>query len=204
MTQIVLASHNLGKIQEFQQLLMPYPAISLIPQAQLAIGEIAETGLTFVENALLKARHAAQHAGSACLADDSGLVVAALNGAPGIYSARYAGPKADMAENRTKLLAELQAVPAAQRHAYFYCVLVYLRYANDPAPIICEGRWPGFIAEQMQGDQGFGYDPLFFLPSHNCTAAQLPPAEKNRLSHRGQAVTKLLEQLKQELGLSAQ
>ena len=154
-----------------------------------------ETGLTFVENAILKARNAALHSGLAAIADDSGIEVDALRGAPGIYSARYAGPGASDQANLEKLLDALKDVPQQQRSARFQCLMVYLRHAEDPTPIICQGTWEGLIAREPAGDNGFGYDPVFWVPSHGCTSAQLPPQEKNRLSHRGQALHKLLAAL---------
>ncbi|MFI3122750.1 MAG: RdgB/HAM1 family non-canonical purine NTP pyrophosphatase [Methylococcales bacterium] len=189
---LVLASGNVGKIKELQALL---PNYALIPQTQFNVSEIEETGTTFVENAILKARHAAKISKLPAIADDSGLVVAALNDAPGIYSARYAGQSATDAENITKLLHELDGVPLAQRHAYFFCVLVLMRHADDPCPIIAQGRWDGYILEQSQGHHGFGYDPIFGVSSHNCSAAELSFDIKNSLSHRGNALKKLQQEL---------
>ncbi len=189
---LVLASGNAGKIKELQALL---PNYALIPQTQFNVSEIEETGTTFVENAILKARHAAKISKLPAIADDSGLVVAALNDAPGIYSARYAGQSATDAENITKLLHELDGVPLAQRHAYFFCVLVLMRHADDPCPIIAQGRWDGYILEQSQGHHGFGYDPIFGVSSHNCSAAELSFDIKNSLSHRGNALKKLQQEL---------
>ena len=189
---LVLASGNAGKIKELQALL---PNYALIPQTQFNVSEIEETGTTFVENAILKARHAAKISKLPAIADDSGLVVAALNDAPGIYSARYAGQSATDAENITKLLHELDGVPLAQRHAYFFCVLVLMRHADDPCPIIAQGRWDGYILEQSQGHHGFGYDPIFGVSSHDCSAAELSFDIKNSLSHRGNALKKLQQEL---------
>jgi XTP/dITP diphosphohydrolase len=189
---LVLASGNAGKIKELQALLPDY---TLIPQTQFNVSEIEETGMTFVENAILKARHAARISNLPAIADDSGLVVAALNDAPGIYSARYAGQGATDAQNITKLLRELDGVPLTQRHAYFFCVLVLIRHADDPCPIIAQGRWDGYILKQPQGEHGFGYDPIFGIPTHHCSSAELSFEIKNSLSHRGKA----LMQLKQEL-----
>ena len=189
---LVLASGNAGKIKELQALL---PNYALIPQTQFNVSEIEETGTTFVENAILKARHAARISKLPAIADDSGLVVAALNDAPGIYSARYAGQSATDAENITKLLHELDGVPLAQRHAYFFCVLVLMRHADDPCPIIAQGRWDGYILEQSQGHHGFGYDPIFGVSSHDCSAAELSFDIKNSLSHRSKALKKLQQEL---------
>ena len=185
---LVLASGNAGKIKELQALL---PNYILIPQTQFDVPEIAETGTTFVENAILKARHAAKISKLPAIADDSGLVIAALNDAPAIYSARYAGENATDAENIEKVLRELDGVPLLHRHAYFFCVVVLLRHENDPCPIIAQGRWEGYILDYPQGENGFGYDPIFGVPSHHCSAAQLPFEIKNSLSHRAQALAKL-------------
>ena len=185
---LVLASGNAGKIKELQALL---PNYTLIPQTQFNVSEIAETGTTFVENAILKARHAAKISKLPAIADDSGLVIAALNDAPAIYSARYAGENATDAENIEKVLRELDGVPLLHRHAYFFCVLVLLRHENDPCPIITQGRWEGYILDYPQGENGFGYDPIFGVPSRHCSAAQLPFEIKNSLSHRAQALAKL-------------
>nr|WP_295440606.1 RdgB/HAM1 family non-canonical purine NTP pyrophosphatase [uncultured Thiodictyon sp.] len=187
---IVLASNNPGKVREFSQLLAD-ARIRVISQAETGAPEVAETGLTFVENAILKARHAAAHSGLAALADDSGIEVDALHGAPGIYSARYAGAGATDADNLKKLLHELDAVADGERTARYQCVLVYLRHPQDPTPLICQGTWEGLILRAPRGEQGFGYDPIFLVPTHGCTAAELDPAEKNRLSHRGQALRQL-------------
>ncbi len=188
---LVLASGNVGKIKELQALL---PNYALIPQTQFNVSDIEETGTTFVENAILKARHAARISNLPTIADDSGLVVAALNDSPGIYSARYAGQGATDAENITKILRELDGVPLAQRHAYFFCVLVLMRHADDPCPIIAQGRWDGYVLEQSQGNQGFGYDPIFGVSTHDCSAAELSFDTKNSLSHRGQALKKLQQE----------
>jgi XTP/dITP diphosphohydrolase len=192
---IVLASGNAGKVREFNQLLASLD-LEVVPQSRFNVPEIEETGLTFVENAILKARNAAQHTGLAALADDSGLEVDALHGAPGIYSARYAAPGASDAENLGKLLAMLDDVPEEKRTARFQCVLVYLRHALDPTPRICQGTWEGRILTAPRGANGFGYDPVFFVPTHNCSAAELPPEVKNSLSHRGQALHALLAALR--------
>lgn len=188
--RIVLATGNTGKLREFSAMLTDL-GLEFIRQSDLNVPDIPETGLTFVENALLKARNAAQHTGLAAMADDSGLVVDALGGAPGLYSARYAGEPSNDAANNAKLLQALQEIPQTQRSARFYCCIVYLRHANDPTPIIAEAAWEGTILTAAQGQNGFGYDPLFWVPSEQCSSAQLPPEVKNRLSHRGQALRRL-------------
>lgn len=190
--KIVLASSNAGKLREINQLLGGLQ-FEVVSQSRLHVPDADETGLTFVENAILKARNAAQHTGLPALADDSGLEVDALHGAPGIYSARYAGPKASDAENLEKLLAMIKDVPDEKRSARFQCVLVYLRHALDPTPLICQGTWEGRILMAARGANGFGYDPVFFVPTHACSAAELPAETKNVLSHRGQALQQLLE-----------
>jgi XTP/dITP diphosphohydrolase len=196
--KIVFASHNGGKIRELSALVQPFN-IEIIPQALLSVSEIPETGLTFVENALLKARHAALQTGLPAIADDSGLEVSALNGAPGIYSARFAGLKATAVDNNKKLLAALTNVPKAARAARYYCALVFLLHAEDPTPLICEGTWEGTILETPHGEQGFGYDPLFFDVNEQCSAAELPLAKKNQKSHRGQALRQLIAKLPEKL-----
>jgi XTP/dITP diphosphohydrolase len=188
---IVLASNNAGKVREFGALLAGLD-MDVVPQSQFNVPEIEETGLTFVENAILKARNAASHARRPAIADDSGLEVDALDGAPGIYSARYAGPGAGDTANLEKLLAMLEKVPEEQRSARFQCVLVYMRHALDPTPLICQGTWEGRILTSPRGRGGFGYDPVFFVPTHHCASAELPAEVKNALSHRGQALQKLL------------
>ena len=192
MKKLVLASNNAKKMNELNALLAPL-GFEVIPQGQLGIPEAEEPHCTFVENALAKARHASEHSGLPALADDSGLCVAALGGAPGVYSARYAGePKSD-ARNNAKLLADLAG--QSDRRAHFACVLVLVRAANDPQPIIAEGEWHGEILEAQRGAEGFGYDPLFYVPTHCQTAAELDAAIKNQLSHRGQAMQKLIARL---------
>ncbi|MBN2887224.1 MAG: RdgB/HAM1 family non-canonical purine NTP pyrophosphatase [Chromatiaceae bacterium] len=185
--RLVLASNNAGKVREIAQLLAG-TGLEVVPQGAFAVPEVEENGLTFVENAILKARAAARHSGCPALADDSGLEVDALKGAPGIRSARYAGPEASDAQNIARLLAALDGVPEAERSARFQCLLVYLRHADDPTPMICQGTWEGRILEAPRGTQGFGYDPVFFVPNQGCSAAELDPAIKNQLSHRGQAL----------------
>lgn len=197
--KIVLASNNQGKIRELNALLNTL-AIEVIPQAELGVNEIEETGVTFVENALLKARHAAQMTGLPAIADDSGLNVYALKGAPGIYSARYAGLPSNAQANINKLLAEMQSIPDDKRQAYFYCLLVFISHPNDPTPLICDGKWHGTILHEQKGGEGFGYDPIFFVPNENKTAAELPLAIKNKISHRGIALQQLLKQLPQKIG----
>ncbi len=191
---IVLASNNAGKVREFSALLAGLD-LEVVPQSQFGVAEVEETGLTFVENAILKARNAAQHAQRPAIADDSGLEVDALDGAPGIYSARYAGPGASDSANLEKVLGMLNGVPEAKRSARFQCVLVYLRHALDPTPLIVQGTWEGRILDAPRGRSGFGYDPVFFVPTHDCSAAELQPETKNALSHRGQALRRLLELL---------
>lgn len=191
---IVLASNNAGKVREINELLAEQ-AIKVVPQREFGVEEAEETGLTFVENAIIKARNAAQHSGHAAIADDSGLEVDALHGAPGIYSARYAGPGCDDGDNNRKLLEALQGVPEAERSARFQCVMVYMRHPEDPTPIICQGTWEGRILESPHGENGFGYDPVFWVPELSLSAAELSAAEKNARSHRGQALRRLLQGL---------
>jgi XTP/dITP diphosphohydrolase len=192
--KIVVATGNAGKLAEFSQLLGE--RFSLISQRDLQVEEAEENGLSFVENALIKARNAALQTGLPALADDSGLCVDALGGAPGIYSARYAGAGAKDADNNAKLLRDLADI--RQRKAHFHCALVFVRHPEDPAPIICEGRWRGEVVDTPQGTNGFGYDPHFFIPELNKCAAELPPEQKNRLSHRGLAVSQLVKRLPSE------
>ncbi|WP_420007676.1 RdgB/HAM1 family non-canonical purine NTP pyrophosphatase [Xanthomonas sacchari] len=193
--KLVLASSNAGKLEELHALLDDV-GVELIAQSTLGVSDADETGLTFVENALLKARHAARVTGLPALADDSGICVDALHGAPGLYSARYAGEHGNARANIDKLLDALRDVPDAQRGAHFYCVLVLLRHAEDPQPLLVEGRWRGRIAQARAGTGGHGYDPVFLDPDHGQTAAEMPLALKNRISHRALA----LQQLKQRLG----
>jgi XTP/dITP diphosphohydrolase len=187
---LVLASNNPGKVREINQLLLS-ARIKAVPQSDFAVPDVAETGLTFVENAILKARQAARYSDLPALADDSGLEVDALAGAPGIYSARYAGPGASDAANLQQLLADLEGVEESKRTARFQCVLVYLRHPADPTPLICQGTWEGSILTAPRGERGFGYDPIFWVPTHGCSSAELDPETKNRLSHRGQALRAL-------------
>jgi XTP/dITP diphosphohydrolase len=192
--RVVLATGNKGKVREFSELLAEREML-VVPQSDFAVPDVDETGLTFVENAIIKARNAAAHTGLPAIADDSGLEVDYLNGAPGIYSARYAGPDGDSSANNAKLLQALTGVPEQQRSARFQCLLVYLRHADDPTPIICQGTWEGRILETARGDAGFGYDPLFHVPGEGCSAAELPADRKNAISHRGQALRCLLAAL---------
>lgn len=188
--KVVLASGNAGKVVELQKALESFH-VTLIPQTQYGVESAEETGLTFIENAILKARHASKETGLPALADDSGLEVDALQGAPGIYSARYAGEDATDAQNNQKLLEMLDGIETEQRTARFHCVLVYVRHWQDPTPLICQASWDGVIKTELDGEGGFGYDPLFYIPNLNCTSAQLSKDEKNKISHRGQAIKKL-------------
>lgn len=189
---LVIATGNTGKLKEIQHILAPWQW-QVHSQKEFQVSDADETGLSFVENAIIKARHACAHTGMPALADDSGLEVDALQGAPGIYSARYSGVDATDARNNAQLLEALCDVPAAQRTARFQCVMVLMRHAADPTPLICQGTWEGRIVLASAGENGFGYDPLFWVESHNCTSAQLDSATKNRISHRGQALLKLAE-----------
>ena len=193
--QLVLASGNAGKLKELQAMLGD--SVSVLPQSEFVAEEAVEDGLSFVENAIIKARHACKASGLPSLADDSGIAVDALAGAPGIYSARYAGVGGDAANN-AKLLQALEGLSTEQRGARFISVLVLMLHADDPTPIICEGVWYGSILNESRGDHGFGYDPLFWVPETNCSSAELSPAEKNRLSHRAKAMA----QLRARLGLN--
>lgn len=196
--QIVLATGNKGKVAELAHLLADLD-IEILPQSAFNVPEAEETGLSFVENAILKARNAAQHTGLPAIADDSGIEVDALAGAPGIYSARFAGANATDADNNALLVERLAGLPETERSARYQCVLVYMRHATDPTPIICQGSWEGRILTSPQGSGGFGYDPLFWVSEQHCTAAQLAPELKNRLSHRGQALQLLVAQLRGHL-----
>lgn len=188
---IVLASGNSGKLREFQQIL-GRSGMELISQRELGVNDADETGLSFVENAILKARHASASTGLPALADDSGIEVDALKGRPGIYSARYAGPGASDEQNNALLLEQLREVPEARRSARFQCVIVFIRHADDPMPFISQGTWHGRILHAPSGINGFGYDPLFHVPTHGCASAELEPSIKNEISHRGQALRQLL------------
>jgi XTP/dITP diphosphohydrolase len=191
---VLLASGNAGKLRELGAVLAPL-GVTLKPQAEFNVPEVEETGLSFVENAIIKARAAAAHSGLPAIADDSGLEVDYLNGAPGIYSARYSG--GGDAANNARLLQELRDVPEAQRSARFQCVLVYMRHALDPTPLVCQASWEGAILFAPAGEHGFGYDPLFYVPEHHCSSAQLPPEIKNRISHRAKASALLFDALRQ-------
>jgi XTP/dITP diphosphohydrolase len=193
MQKLVLASNNAGKVKEFQALLAPLN-FQVIPQGELGIASSEEPYFTFVENALAKARHASAESGLPALADDSGICAHALNGRPGVFSARFAGDQGDDAANNRKLIQELKG--QADRGAHYVCALVFVNSENDPEPIIVQTRWHGQIVDQAAGSNGFGYDPHFFLQDQNCTAAQLDSAQKNLISHRGQALRELIEQLK--------
>ncbi|GLP98100.1 RdgB/HAM1 family non-canonical purine NTP pyrophosphatase [Paraferrimonas sedimenticola] len=193
MKPIVLASGNKGKLVEFQQM-FETQGIKIVAQSEYGVGDVPETGTTFVENAIIKARHAAEISGEPAIADDSGIEVDALDGQPGIYSARYGGPGAGAVDNYQKLLANMQ--DKSNRAARFRCVLVYMRHAKDPSPIIASASWEGSIAQGPQGGGGHGYDPIFWVNTDNCSAAELPPERKNALSHRGKALVDLLAQMK--------
>ncbi|HKJ76314.1 MAG TPA: XTP/dITP diphosphatase [Gammaproteobacteria bacterium] len=194
MKKIVLASGNAGKVREINQIVADL-GFEVVPQTEFDVPEAEETGLTFVENAILKARNAARHTGLAAIADDSGIEVDALHGAPGIYSARYAGAGASDQANLDKLLDALKDVADGERTARFQCLMVYMEHAEDPTPLICQGTWEGRITRQPAGEGGFGYDPVFWVPDSGCTSAELPAEEKNRLSHRGQALRRLHDAL---------
>lgn len=196
MSKLILASGNAGKLKEFSDLLQPL-GWDVQPQAALGVDEAEETGLTFIENALIKARHAAKATGCAALADDSGIEVDALQGAPGIYSARFAGPGSRDADNNAKLLAALEGLPEEKRSARYWCVLAFLRFAEDPTPVIVQASWEGQVLTAPRGEGGFGYDPLFWLPDLGCTAAELSKEAKNQVSHRGRASQLLVAALKE-------
>jgi len=199
MKKIVLASNNPGKVREINQLFAELD-IEVVAQSEFGVEEVEETGLTFVENSILKARNAAKQTGLPALADDSGIEVDALKGAPGIYSARYAGVGASDSENLNKLLNDLKAIENPSMSARFQCLMVMMRHETDPTPLICQGTWEGQIIETPQGDNGFGYDPIFYVPSENCTSAQLPANKKNALSHRGKALQCLIDKLAGQTG----
>lgn len=196
MEKVVLATGNKKKVEELNALLagMDY---TVVPQSKFNVESVPETGTTFVENAIIKARHAARITGLPAIADDSGIEVDALLGRPGVYSARYAGDDASDQDNLEKLLEEMNGVPAVLRTARYWCVLVYMRHADDPTPIICQASWEGTLATEPAGENGFGYDPIFNVPDLDCTAAELDPATKNSLSHRGKALAQLAEALQE-------
>ncbi|MFP1909215.1 RdgB/HAM1 family non-canonical purine NTP pyrophosphatase [Lonsdalea quercina] len=195
MQKVVLATGNAGKVRELADLLADF-GLDIVAQTELGVDSAEETGLTFIENAILKARHAARATGLPAIADDSGLSVDALAGAPGIYSARYAGEDADDQQNLNKLLEAMRDVPDDQRTARFHCVLVFLMHADDPTPLVCHGSWQGTLAREPAGSGGFGYDPIFIVPDAGVTAAELTRSEKLSRSHRGQALRQLLDALR--------
>ncbi|MCP4981151.1 MAG: RdgB/HAM1 family non-canonical purine NTP pyrophosphatase [Gammaproteobacteria bacterium] len=194
MKKLVLASANPGKLRELSVILDDL-GYELHPQSEFGVCEVAETGTTFVENAIIKARHAAAHTGLPALADDSGIEVDALDGAPGVYSARFSGPAADDVSNNALLVEKMRVVPPLKRSARYRAVIVFMRHAADPSPLICEGSWEGMIQLDPAGEGGFGYDPYFYLTDRGCTGAQLSAAEKNQLSHRGKALRELKRRL---------
>lgn len=198
-TQLVLASGNKGKIREFQAM-FDNLGLNIVPQTEMGVGDVPETGTTFVENAIIKARHAAQVTGLPAIADDSGIEIDYLDGAPGVYSARFSGDEngvgATDEKNNLKVLASLQGVPQEQRTARYQCILVYMAHAGDPTPIICQASWDGVIMEEEVGDNGFGYDPLFWVPEFSCSSAQLAPEQKNKISHRAKALELLYQELR--------
>lgn len=197
--KVVLATGNKGKVKELARMLSCLD-FEVLPQSEFDVTEVAETGTTFVENAIIKARHTAKQTGLPAIADDSGLAVHALGGEPGVYSARYSGDQATDQSNITKLLDAMAGIPIEKRQAKFLCVLVFMRHADDPRPIICQGEWCGEIATEQQGENGFGYDPVFWVKEQNCSSAQLSPEHKNTLSHRGKALKLLLTQLQNQIG----
>jgi len=193
--RIVLATGNQGKVKEMGEILAPFD-LQIVPQSEFSVPEADETGLSFVENAIIKARNAAAHTGLPAIADDSGLEVDFLKGAPGIYSSRFAGVDATSQDNRVKLLADMKDVPDEKRTARFQCLMVYMEHGNDPTPLICQGTWEGRILFELRGKNGFGYDPVFYVPTHDCAAAELNKEIKNQLSHRGQALRQLAAAMK--------
>ncbi|WP_223116286.1 RdgB/HAM1 family non-canonical purine NTP pyrophosphatase [Nitrincola alkalisediminis] len=201
-SKIVLASSNAGKLKEFCDMLADFQ-IEVVPQSQFNVIDAEETGLSFVENAIIKARHACQQTGLPALADDSGLEVDALNGAPGIYSARYSGPNSSDLSNVDKLLLDLQAIPEPLRTGRYQCVLVFMRHALDPTPLICQGSWEGKLLFEPKGQGGFGYDPIFYCPKLGLTAAEMSAETKHSVSHRGLAMNVLVSQLNRWLGVPA-
>lgn len=194
-TKIVLASGNLGKVREINKLFAGY-GIEVLPQSDFGVPEVPETGTTFVENAIIKARHAAELTGLPAISDDSGIEVDALDARPGVYSARYAGEKASDTDNNKKMLAELEGVPEAERTARYWCVLAFMRHHNDPVPIITQASWEGRILQAPVGEGGFGYDPIFYVPTHGCSSGELSMEEKNKISHRALALQAMLEEFK--------
>lgn len=193
--KIVIASDNQGKLKELQKFLQNLD-MTFVPQSELGVQGPEETGLSFIENAILKARHASAETDLPCIADDSGLCVDALGGSPGIYSARYGGPTATPQENIDKLLNAIKSIKSDEdRTAYFYCAIAFVRHANDPTPMIALGQWHGRLLHEPVGEKGFGYDPIFFIPELNCTAAEIESEEKNKISHRAKALTQLCDEL---------
>jgi XTP/dITP diphosphohydrolase len=197
MSKIVLATGNQGKVREMADILSEF-GFDVVAQSEFNVSEVAETGTTFIENAIIKARHAAKETGLPAIADDSGLEVDYLNGAPGIYSARYSGEGATDKQNIKKLLNAMQGVETEKRTARFHCVLVLMRHENDPTPLVCHGKWEGRILTEENGENGFGYDPVFFVPEDNCASAELESTRKKQLSHRGKALTSLFKALKEQ------
>lgn len=197
MSKIVLATGNQGKVREMADILSEF-GFDVVAQSEFNVSEVAETGTTFIENAIIKARHAAKETGLPAIADDSGLEVDYLNGAPGIYSARYSGEGATDKQNIEKLLDAMQGVETEKRTARFHCVLVLMRHENDPTPLVCHGKWEGQILTEEHGENGFGYDPIFFVPEDNCASAELDPSRKKQLSHRGKALASLFKALKEQ------
>lgn len=196
MSKLVLATGNQGKVKEMASLLADF-GFDVVAQSDYNVSSVAETGTTFIENAIIKARHAAKETGLPAIADDSGLEVDYLQGAPGIYSARFAGEEASDQENLQKLLKEMEGVAEEKRTARFHCVLVMMRHENDPTPLVCHGSWEGKILTEAHGENGFGYDPIFWVPEDQCSSAELEPARKKQLSHRGKALAKLFAALKE-------
>ena len=196
MSKIVLATGNQGKVREMADVLSDF-GFNVVAQSEFNVSDVAETGTTFIENAIIKARHAAKETGLPAIADDSGLEVDALNGAPGVYSARYSGEGTTDQKNIDKMLTAMEGIPAEKRTARFHCVLVLMKHENDPTPLICHGSWEGHITTEQQGENGFGYDPIFWVSEDNCSSAELEPARKKQLSHRGQALKKLFAALKE-------
>ncbi len=197
MSKIVLATGNQGKVREMAGILSEF-GFDVVAQSEFNVSEVAETGTTFIENAIIKARHAAKETGLPAIADDSGLEVDFLKGAPGIYSARYSGEGATDKQNIEKLLDAMQGVEVAKRTARFHCVLVLMRHENDPTTLVCHGKWEGQILTEEHGENGFGYDPVFFVPEENCASAELDPSRKKQLSHRGKALASLFKALKEQ------
>jgi XTP/dITP diphosphohydrolase len=193
--KIVLASGNAGKVREINELFSS-SGIEVIPQSEYDVPDVPETGTTFVENAIIKARHAAELTGLPAIADDSGIEVDILDHRPGVYSARYAGEHASDYDNNSKMLAELKGLPDPERTARYHCVLVFMRSATDPAPIITQGSWEGSILQEPRGEGGFGYDPIFFVPTHNCSGGELPLEVKNTISHRAHALEAMLDEFR--------